>query len=261
MSTNHPSGYGYPTDPQQNPYAQQAGHQPPPAPGYGAPPPPPPGPPGYGPGAYGQPGSTAPGYGAPGHGVPGQGTPGYGTPEYGTPGYGAPGYGTPGYGAPGYGQPPQALPHWLTPAGPPGVPQAPGTRVLAPPGERLVARLIDLAIQLIPAVILYALLGEWLGNFFVGLLAFAYEAALMVTQHGQTVGKKAMRLRVVDAATGGRPTDSALWGRSAVATVPGAVYCIGWLFEMLDAAWQLWDKPLQQCLHDKAVRTVVVKEG
>ncbi|PBC71950.1 putative RDD family membrane protein YckC [Streptomyces sp. TLI_235] len=251
MSTDHPSNYGYPTDPQQNPYAQQAGHQPPPAPGYGAPPPPPTAPPGYGPGAYGQPGSTAPGYGAPGYGVPGQGTPGYGTP----------GYGAPGYGAPGYGQPPQALPHWLSPAGPPGVPPAPGTRVLAPPGERLVARLIDLAIQLIPAVILYALLGEYLGNLFVGLLAFAYEAALMVTQHGQTVGKKAMRLRVVDAATGGRPTDSALWGRSAVATVPGAVYCIGWLFEALDSMWQLWDRPLQQCLHDKAVRTVVVKES
>jgi hypothetical protein len=27
----------------------------------------------------------------------------------------------------------------------------------------------------------------------------------------------------------------------------------------VDGLWQLWDKPFQQCLHDKAAGTVVVK--
>jgi hypothetical protein len=27
----------------------------------------------------------------------------------------------------------------------------------------------------------------------------------------------------------------------------------------IDGLWQLWDKPYQQCLHDKFARTVVVK--
>ena len=27
----------------------------------------------------------------------------------------------------------------------------------------------------------------------------------------------------------------------------------------LDGLWQLWDKPYQQCLHDKVAQTVVVK--
>jgi hypothetical protein len=30
---------------------------------------------------------------------------------------------------------------------------------------------------------------------------------------------------------------------------------------LIDGLWQLWDKPLQQCLHDKAAQTVVVKLG
>jgi hypothetical protein len=33
------------------------------------------------------------------------------------------------------------------------------------------------------------------------------------------------------------------------------------LLHYLDGFWQLWDKPLQQCLHDKAANTVVVKVG
>ena len=33
------------------------------------------------------------------------------------------------------------------------------------------------------------------------------------------------------------------------------------LLPWLDGLWQLWDKPLRQCLHDKAADTVVVKTG
>ncbi|MEU8299269.1 RDD family protein [Micromonospora sp. NPDC048909] len=73
---------------------------------------------------------------------------------------------------------------------------------------------------------------------------------------GQTLGKKAMRIRVV-------PLDPSLTlnrrmaGRRwlvqylAASLVPG--------FSYLDGLWQLWDKPWQQCLHDRFAGTVVVK--
>ena len=30
-------------------------------------------------------------------------------------------------------------------------------------------------------------------------------------------------------------------------------------FNWIDGLWQLWDKPYQQCLHDKFAKTVVIK--
>ncbi|MFD9124580.1 RDD family protein [Kitasatospora sp. NPDC059571] len=212
MSSNNPPGYGYPTDPQQNPYGQQ-----PPAPGYGTPPP-------YGQAGYG----TAPG--------------------------------APGYGPPPAGQ--QAWPLWLTPPGQYSGPPAPGTRILASAGDRFLARLIDTAVLLIPIIVVTSILGaSVIGDVFAGLVIFGYEAAMLLTQHGQTVGKKVMKLRVVDVASGGRPADNAFWIRAAVYGLPGAVYCLGSLFQLLNCLWLLWDKPLQQCLHDKGAKTLVVKEG
>ncbi|GAB3951509.1 RDD family protein [Micromonospora vulcania] len=73
---------------------------------------------------------------------------------------------------------------------------------------------------------------------------------------GQTLGKKAMKLRVVPLDPT-RTLNRAMAGRRwlvqhlAVAFVPGLNY--------LDGFWQLWDKPWQQCLHDKFAETVVVK--
>ncbi|MEU6239073.1 RDD family protein [Kitasatospora sp. NPDC047058] len=95
----------------------------------------------------------------------------------------------------------------------------------------------------------------------VALVAFGYEAAMLMTQGGQTVGKKAMRLRVVDLGHGGPSTESGHLTRAAVYALPGAVYCIGSLFSLLNVLWPLWDKPLQQALHDKAAKTLVVKES
>ncbi|MGF1426638.1 RDD family protein [Kitasatospora sp. LaBMicrA B282] len=230
--TNPPPGYGYPSDP-QNPYGQQ----PPAQPGYGAPQ-----------GPY----DPLPPQQQPGYGVPPQ-------PEYGQqqPGYGYPP--PPG----GYQQPGQ-LPSWLGPVNPYG-PPAPGTRTLASPGDRFLARLIDLGVLLIPLILIQILVaaaaGLIVGAIVDALVVFGYEALMMVTQNQQTVGKMAMKLRVVSAAHGGRPTDNELWARSAVYGLPQAVYCLGSLFALVNVLSLLWDKPLQQCFHDKAGKTLVVKEG
>lgn len=237
--TNEPPGYGYPSD--QNPYGQ------PPQPGQQNP--------------YGQQPPAQPGYGVPqGPYDPQPQQPGYGTPPPGDYGQ-QPGYGYPPPPPGGYQQPGQ-LPPWLGPTNPYG-PPPPGTRTLAGPGDRFLARLIDLGVLLIPFLLVEAVLGfgSIVSDIVVALLVFVYEGAMMLSQQQQSVGKKVMKLRVVSAAHGGRPSDNELWARSAVYGLPQAVICIGTLFALVNVLSLLWDKPLQQCFHDKAGKTVVVKEG
>lgn len=86
-------------------------------------------------------------------------------------------------------------------------------------------------------------------------LYYVYYVELMF-RSGQTVGKKVMSLRVVPLDPAGTLTRAMAARRYLVQIVagtllPGLVY--------LDGLWQLWDKPYQQCLHDKAADTVVVK--
>ncbi|GAA1409389.1 RDD family protein [Kitasatospora putterlickiae] len=144
----------------------------------------------------------------------------------------------------------------------PGGDPLPGGRPLAPVGERVVARLIDAGVLLVPTVLLFAVFGASILYYVAAsLLAFGYEAAMLLGQGGQTVGKKVMKLRVVDLGTGGRAAENPLLVRAALYALPNAVYCLGSLFALLNVLWPLWDKPFQQALHDKPARTVVVKES
>ncbi|GLK06620.1 hypothetical protein GCM10017600_00250 [Streptosporangium carneum] len=169
---------------------------------------------------------------------------------------------------------------------PPGAP-AP----LAEWWQRLVARLIDGIILSIPTVIITIVLGAILitqssydltsgagsagGGAFLaallvgivaGLIYIAYEF-LMLKQNGQTVGKMVMGIKVVTVGgtlQGGLSSDVALkragvlWGPLVLRGIP----VLGWIaniFSLVNSLWLLWDKPLQQCLHDKVATTVVVK--
>ncbi|GAA2153995.1 hypothetical protein GCM10009760_52430 [Kitasatospora kazusensis] len=226
MSTNEPYGQGQSDGPQQNPYGQapQGSYG---QPGYGPPPPQSP---------YDQPFQQQP---------PHQQQPPYGQ-------------------QPPYAPPQQPLPPWLAPASPYGGPPAPGSRVLASPGDRFLARLIDTAVLLIPLIVVGSVVmavNPFLYYVVVAVLILGYEAGMTITQNGQTIGKKAMKIRVVALGNGGRPTDAEYWTRAAVFAGPQALYLVGSLFSLVDVLWQLWDKPLQQCLHDKAGKTVVVKES
>ncbi|WP_324789772.1 RDD family protein [Streptomyces sp. H51] len=204
--------------------------------------------------------------------------PGYGYPSdqnpYGqqpAPGYGAPqgpydqqsGQGYPPPPPPGYPQGAGQLPQWLGQPGPYG-PQ-PGNRTLANPADRFLARLIDFGILLIPLILVQFTIALAVGSIVAGVIGaaivFGYEGVMMLTQSQQSIGKKVMKLRVVSAANGGRPSDNELWIRSAVFGLPQAIYLIGSLFSLVNVLSLLWDKPLQQCFHDKAAKTVVVKEA
>ncbi|MEV4417857.1 RDD family protein [Catellatospora sp. NPDC049609] len=90
------------------------------------------------------------------------------------------------------------------------------------------------------------------------LFAYTYYVEYQYRKGGQTLGKKAMKIRVVPVDPAGTLTRGALTKRWGVERLLGT--CVP-LFVYLDGFWQLWDKPLQQCLHDKAAQTVVVKVG
>jgi len=87
------------------------------------------------------------------------------------------------------------------------------------------------------------------------LLQMAYEVPQLVA-FGRTVGKRILGIRVRPLAEDRNPSWGEALGRTAV-MVGGNLLASG-LFTLLDGLWPLWDKPWQQALHDKAVKTVVV---
>jgi uncharacterized RDD family membrane protein YckC len=165
------------------------------------------------------------------------------------------------------------------------VPVAPSGQALAGFGDRVLAFLIDCAINAGVAVVLAiplfvlivrvatnaadrAAAGEPSGlpvltvlgleaAFLLLALAWAYVYQVeMMHRSGQTIGKRAMKLRVVPLDPTARLTRGAATLRWLVEVV-AAVLVPG--FGWLDGLWQLWDQPYRQCLHDKVARTVVVK--
>ncbi|GAA3122680.1 hypothetical protein GCM10010466_12020 [Planomonospora alba] len=156
--------------------------------------------------------------------------------------------------------------------------------------QRLLARLLDALILAIPTfIITFALSGLAVApsiNFETGeidtgdtflytllttviaaVIYLAYEL-FMLKQNGQTVGKMALGIKVVQVGShstaGGLPMDAAakragvFYGPQLVRWIPFVGWIVG-LFSLVNVLWQFWDRPLQQCLHDKAASTVVVK--
>ncbi|MBA0049576.1 RDD family protein [Streptomyces sp. AJS327] len=196
-------------------------------------------------GAGAWPGGSSDPYGVP---PPGRGDP-YGAPPPGGP-YEGGAYGSP-YGSPGPGGDPLA-----------------GMPPLANRGKRLVARIIDGLIIGIPLGLLTALVplgfnrGDNGGGYWpqvVYIVVYLVYEGLMLTQSGQTVGKKAMHIRVAMLEHGGVPQGGPGWFRAALYSVPLLVPCLGFLFWLVNVLYCTWDRPYQQCVHDKAARTVVVE--
>jgi uncharacterized RDD family membrane protein YckC len=151
-----------------------------------------------------------------------------------------------------------------------GLPQG-GQYSLADPGQRLAARLIDIGV-LIGGLVVIGIVIAILGNVirsvgfygmydllqFLPLLllivgALGYEVFFTATR-GQTVGKMAMGIQVVDTATGRPPG----WGLAFVRWLIPAIMAIVPFLPFLDALWLLWDEN-RQCLHDKTASTLVIR--
>ncbi|MER7989566.1 RDD family protein [Streptomyces noursei] len=230
----------------------------------------PPGPP-----AGGAPHDGAPRNGSPHGAGPGEGggppggappPPGGPPPPPPPPGAGQP----PPYGGGPYGGPPAGGPYGGT--GEYGADPLAGMPPLANRGKRLVARIIDAIIIGVPVTLIMNAIVGWVDYFStssvetskqatvsgVTMLAYLIYEGLMLTSRGQTLGKMAMRIRVAMLSDGAIPTAQAGWTRAAVYTLPEIVPCCGFIFWLVNVLWCTWDKPYQQCLHDKAARTVVV---
>lgn len=150
--------------------------------------------------------------------------------------------------------------------------QPTGMAPLASYGRRFLARVIDTAILvaidvLVGSAVLRGAMAhprdtsygkEVLVGTLTFVLYFGYEGA-MTAARGQTLGKRALRIRAARLADGSVPGPAG-WGRAAVYALPGLLgaILIGPLFWLVNSLWCTWDRPYRQCLHDKAARTVVV---
>jgi uncharacterized RDD family membrane protein YckC len=138
---------------------------------------------------------------------------------------------------------------------------------LASRGKRLLARIIDALLIGIPVGVIIGLAqGGWDsgddGNGYyqqvVFSVAYVIYEGIMLTNWGQTVGKRLMKVRVAMLADGAVPRGRPGWLRVFVYQLPLLVPCVGFLFWLVNVLFCTWDKPFQQCLHDKAAKTVVV---
>ncbi|MFD9885231.1 RDD family protein [Streptomyces alboflavus] len=241
MSTEPPQYPNAPDPDDNDPFRKQ----PPPASG-GTPPPPSDGTPPPGGGSPYDPPPPGAGGGAPFGGGPGD--PG-GTPP---PPYGGDPYGG-GFG----GQDPLA-----------------GMPPLADSGKRVLARIIDMVLVGVVAVLLSLLFGtneyDWdpdkvdAGRSFgqsllAAVLYMAYDSYL-ISKTGQTLGKKWLGMRVANLNDGANPTLQTALVRSAVLWIPFA-FCCACIWTAICGGWSFFDKPYKQGLHDKAAKTVVVSVG
>ena len=117
-------------------------------------------------------------------------------------------------------------------------------------GRRLVAYLIDAILIGVIYGVVAAVFDTTIGSLTSLVIGIAYFAYFEGGPRGQTIGKMALGIRVVDFNTGG-PIG---YGRGVIrylARILSAIVCfLGYL-------WMLWDKE-KQTWHDKIATTVVV---
>ncbi|MER7003147.1 RDD family protein [Dactylosporangium sp. NPDC000555] len=90
------------------------------------------------------------------------------------------------------------------------------------------------------------------------VIGYVYHVE-MFGRTGVTWGKRAMKLQLIRATAPAVPIDRGVLLKRWAVQYPVAIVVP--FFSWIDGLWQLWDKPYQQCLHDKAAGTIVVKAG
>ena len=119
--------------------------------------------------------------------------------------------------------------------------------------RRLGAVLIDFILLGIIGGVLAAIVGQNAANAINLVIGLAYFAYFEGSTSGQTVGKKALGIRVIDFRSGG-PIG---FGRGIIRYIGRIISSIPCLLGYL---WMLWDGE-KQTWHDKIATTVVVPES
>lgn len=147
-----------------------------------------------------------------------------------------------------------------------------GVVELAKPGFRLVAHILDIIVFLIPSLIAWMLFGSYslldafdtsptfLSLGIVLIIGVAYDVALIAVW-GQTLGKRVVGIKVVNAMTGEVPGWNKALTRWAVPVLPAAipfVQYVGVIFTVL-CYLSLGSDRIYQGWHDKAAGTLVIK--
>jgi uncharacterized RDD family membrane protein YckC len=133
--------------------------------------------------------------------------------------------------------------------------------------SRAGAYLLDVLILALPLIVLIVIVvaadpgdtsAAWaaLGLAYIAtlVLPFIYFTVLHGNERGQTYGKRASGIRVVDERTGGSIGYGRAFGRYGIIVLLGLFI----LPVLIDYLWPLWDAK-NQALHDKVVSSVVVK--
>ena len=116
-------------------------------------------------------------------------------------------------------------------------------------GTRLAAALIDGVILFVVNFVLMRVLGA-AGSALSLLVGLAYYGYLEGSPSGQTIGKRAMNIRVIDF-TNGEPLGIGKALLRYVGRIASSIVCL------LGYFWMLWDDQ-KQTWHDKIAGTVVV---
>ena len=89
------------------------------------------------------------------------------------------------------------------------------------------------------------------------LVVTALYAVPQVALYGRTLGKRVVGLRVQSSDGAGVIS----WRQSLLRwMIQGAGWLICSLLLLIDLLWPLWDRPLRQAIHDKAARTIVIRD-
>ncbi|MFB7917680.1 RDD family protein [Streptomyces sp. NPDC056061] len=165
-----------------------------------------------------------------------------------------------------------------------GVDPLAGMPPLGEPGKRILARLIDFLIILIP---LYLISLPWggvvemsngnnsnnsdVGDLFsqtysghqllwslIGLVAYVAYDTYFTHKDGRTLGKRLLKLRVAMLNDGRVPDTGTSFLRAVVLWLP-ALLCCPCLWWLINIVLMFTDKPYRQGLQDKAAKTVVVQ--
>lgn len=145
-----------------------------------------------------------------------------------------------------------------------GAPGYPPHPALANPGVRLGARLLDIVIwyvgYILPAIPVMIWIDEDGGTPAVTLLltwlvsSFVIYFPFCTWKFGSTLGKRICKIRVVRRHTAQRIGFWRAVGREMFYVFAAVMPVLS----LLNPLWCCWDKPYQQCLHDKVADTVAV---